>query len=642
MPCKTLTVAVVCVAAIAPGSARQADPRPRADDRHADTAMLVERMARVGRAYSPTFSPDGTQLALVSDLNGIPQLWVMPTAGGWPRLVTAGSDPVGGVQWSPTSDWLAFSVLPGGGLNSQIHVIRSDGTGMRRLTDGGKENNWLGDWTEDGKFLTMASNRREPATMDAYLLDPTTGTMQMVAELHGVGGITSVSRDRRRATVSRVKSRGDNNLFLLDLVARREVLLTEHTPPGQFFGEISPDGRTVYLGSNKDGDLTAFGRILLSEDGKPGPVEILAERADAELDDFELNHAGTEAALVWNVAGRNAFDFIDLRTGTVRPGPRLPAELLGGGEYTRDDTRLVFPVSGSTSPLDVWVMEVATGEMRRITDVPHPGVNAAELVTPDLVTFRAHDGLELSGWLYPPKNLQRLAPYVVSFHGGPEGQERPAFRSDYQALLIEGIGVFAPNVRGSSGFGKRFVNMDNGELRVDAVKDIKASVDYLVQSGIADPRRIGITGGSYGGYMTMAGVTEFPELFRAGVNLFGIVNFETFFKHSEPWMAAISTIEYGDPATQPTLLARLSPIHKLDRIKAAMMVQHGANDTNVPVIEAEQIVANLKRRGVPVEYILFPDEGHGWRKVPNRVRSITEMVAFFRKHLKESQGSVSQ
>jgi dipeptidyl aminopeptidase/acylaminoacyl peptidase len=178
------------------------------------------------------------------------------------------------------------------------------------------------------------------------------------------------------------------------------------------------------------------------------------------------------------------------------------------------------------------------------------------------------------------------------------------------------------------------VNLDNGALRVEGVKDIKASADFLTGQGLADPRRLGITGGSYGGYMTMAGVTEYPQLFAAGVNLFGIVNFATFFKHSEPWMAAISTVEYGDPATEADLLARLSPLHKLDRITAALMVQHGANDTNVPVVEAEQIVDSLKKRGVPVEYILFPDEGHGWRKVANRVRSVTAMVEFFRTRLR--------
>ena len=163
-----------------------------------------------------------------------------------------------------------------------------------------------------------------------------------------------------------------------------------------------------------------------------------------------------------------------------------------------------------------------------------------------------------------------------------------------QALVARGISVFAPNVRGSSGFGKRFVNLDNGPLRVNGVRDIQATTDHLVAAGVADPKRLGIMGGSYGGYMVMAGVTEFPDMFAAGANLFGVVNFETFFKHTQPWMAAISTVEYGDPATQAEMLAGLSPIHKLDRIKTPLIVLHGANDTNVPVVEAEQIVASLK------------------------------------------------
>ncbi len=625
----SLLVACCALPALAAWQARPAASSRGGDS---DTAVLIDRMARIGRAFAPSFSPDGRQVALISDLTGIPQVWIVPTAGGWPRLVTNGDDPVGRVRWSPTADWLAITVLPGGGLNSQIYVIRPDGTGMRRLTDGGKERNELGDWTDDGRFLTMSSNRRDPASMDAYLVDPSSGTMRLVADLNGIGGITSISRDRRWAVLDRLKSRGDNNLFLLDLDKERETPLTPHTPPAQFYGEITRDGRTVYVSSNDGRDLYAFGRIRLSPAGTPGPIEILAERDDAELDGFVLNRAGTEALLVWNVAGRDTCEFIALPSGKIRAAPALPAELFAPYEYSRDDRLVAFQAYGSVQPLNSWVLDAATGDMRQLTNAPHPGVDLAALVKPELVKYRAHDGLELSGWLYRPKYSAGPAPYVLSFHGGPEGQERPAFRSDYQALLVEGIGVFAPNVRGSSGFGKKFMNLDNGHLRFDGVKDIEASVDYLVQNGLADPRRIGITGGSYGGYMTMAGVTEFPELFAAGVNLFGIVNFATFFQHSEPWMAAISTTEYGDPATQRELLAQLSPIHKLDRVKAALMVQHGANDTNVPVIEAEQMVERLKARGVPVQYILFPDEGHGWRKVTNRVRSITEMVAFFRKH----------
>lgn len=626
------SIAVSLVVAAAPAGVQAAAPVAAAGASEGIDAF-VERLGRVGRAYAPTFSPDGRHVALLSDLSGLPQVWIVPATGGWPRAITVGTDPVGGVKWSPNSDWLALTILPGGGLNAQIYVIRPDGSGLRRLTDGGKENNGLGDWTDDGRFLTATSNRRSPATMDAWLIDPATGRMELVAELNGVGGIQGVSRDGKRALLGRLRSRGDNNLYLLDLQTRKEVLLTPHDPPGQFVGAIAPDGGTVYLSSNKDRDLAAFARVRIGADGVPGPIEVIAERPDAELDGFTLDHAGTEAMLAWNVAGRSQVEFIELASGTRRPGPALPAELLFGVEYSRDDKTLAITAAGSAAPPDVWLLDRASGEIRQLSASSHAGIDLAKLVKPELVRYKAEDGLELSGWLYRPTGATGPVPYVLSFHGGPEGQERPSFRSDYQALLASGIGVFAPNVRGSSGFGKKFVNLDNGELRFAGVRDIKASADYLVANGIADPKRLGITGGSYGGYMTMAGVTEFPSLFKAGVNLFGVVNFATFFAKSEPWMAAISTVEYGDPKTQADLLARLSPIHKLDRIQAALMVQHGANDTNVPVVEAEQIVEAMKARGVPVEYLLFPDEGHGWRKIPNRVKSTTAMVEFFRKHL---------
>jgi len=598
-----------------------------------DLTAAVERMARIGRAFSPSFSPDGRQIALVSDLSGVPQAWIVPIEGGWPRLLTAGNDPVGTVRWSPAGDWLAFTVAPGGGLNSQIYVVRPDGTGLKRLTDGGKENNWLGKWLDDGRHLTMASNRRDPAAMDAYVLDAVTGVRKLVAENPGIGVIQSVSGNGGRALLARVRSRGDNNLYLLDLGRGSEKLLTPHDPPGQFGGEIAPDGSTVFLVSNKDRDLSAFARVRLGADGTPGTIEVIAERNDADLDGELLDKQGSRAALIWNVGGRTELAFVDLRTGRTAPGPALPAELSFPIEFSRDGQQLAFVASGSAAPPDVWILDLESNRFRQITFSPHAGVDLAQMVRPELLKFTAHDGLELSGWLYRPKGQKGPGAYVVSFHGGPEGQERPSFRSDYQALLTQGIGVFAPNVRGSAGFGKKFVNLDNGELRVNAVRDIKASVDFLVSARIADPKRVGITGGSYGGYMTMAGVTEFPELFAAGVDLFGIVNFATFFKHSEPWMGAISTIEYGNPDTEAEMLARLSPIHKLERIKAALMVQHGANDTNVPVVEAEQIVENLKKRQVPVEYVLFPDEGHGWSKVPNRIRSTVSIVQFFAKHL---------
>jgi dipeptidyl aminopeptidase/acylaminoacyl peptidase len=607
-----------------------------------DLTAAVTRMARIGRCGSPSFSPDGKTLAFVCDMSGIPEVWTASSDGGWPNLVTTLNDPVSQVEWSPTPDWLALSVAPGGGMNTQIYLVRPDGAGLKRYTRGEKDNNWLGSWTDDGSALMISSNIRESAAMDSFLLAVPGGKMDLVSRNPGIGNLQDMSRDKRLALVSRMQSRGSNDIYLVDTASGHEVNLTSHQGPGEFSAHFSRDARTVYLSSNKDRDLSAFAKETLGTNEEAGPIQVIAGRDDAELDDFRINEQGTQAVLIWNVAGRSELAFVDLTTEKMTPGPALPTELAFSPRFSRDGTQLAFVLNGAAAPSDVWVLDIDSGHFRQITHSPHAGVNLNDLVRPKLVHYTGDDGLPLSGWLWLPRQWNPPGPVVLSFHGGPEGEELPSFRSDYQALLMEGVAVFAPNVRGSSGFGKRFVNLDNGELRVNAVKDIKSSADYLVTSKIADPQRLGIMGGSYGGYMTMAGLTEYPDLFKAGADLFGVVNFETFFANTEPWMAAISTVEYGDPKTQAAMLRQLSPINKVDRVKAATIVLHGANDTNVPVVEAEQVVNNLKQRGVPVQYVLFPDEGHGWRKVNNRVRSTVEITQWFVKYLKEPEQASAQ
>lgn len=597
----------------------------------ADLERSVAMMARIGSASSPDYSGDNSRIAFLTNLSGSPQVWVVPAIGGYPQQVTAFDDPVSSVEWSPNGEWLAVEVAPGGGLNSQIYVLRPDGTGIRRLTDGGKENNRLGRWTPDSKTIVMSSNRKRPEAMDIWAIDVASGAIRLVAQTTGVASVLDTGNTH--VLISRLKSRGDNDLYRVSLEDGREVHLTPHAPPATFsngrFGETSD---TIYLVGNGGRDRAAFGRIRISE-WTAGPFEVLASRDDAELDSFEINPKKTMAMLTWNLAGKSELTALSLADMKQSPGPSLPADLAGGFEFSRNAREMALTISGSNLPTDIWVLDMGTGKLRQLTFSPHPGVDLSALVRPELIAYKAHDGLELSGWLYRPQGVTAPYPMVFSFHGGPEGQERPSFNSTYQALVANGIAVFAPNVRGSAGFGKRFVNLDNGALRVNGVRDIKASTDHMIRAGLADPKRLGIMGGSYGGYMVMAGVTEYPDLFAAGANLFGVVNFETFFKHSEPWMAAISTVEYGDPATQRDMLRSLSPIHKIDRVRTPLLVLHGANDTNVPVIEAEQIVETMKKRNVPVEYILFPDEGHGWRKTPNRIRSTVAIVKFFKERL---------
>ena len=599
-----------------------------------DLRTSIERMAKIGSCSSASLSPGGLRIAFVSDLNGVPQVWTVAAEGGWPDLVTTLDDQILGVSWSPVGEWLAFLLAPGGGMNQQIYIVHPDGTGLRRLTQGGKDNNWFSGWTHDGRKLLVASSQRDANAMDGYLVDVATGDFQLIAQNDGIGSLSDVSRDGRYTILSQVPQRSDSNLYLIDIQSGTRTLLTPHEGPGTFEeGKFSLDGRTIYLIANLNREQPAFCRIVLSQDDKPGTIEVLSGRDDAELQEFHISEDGSTVALMWNKAGLSELTFFNLATGKETMGPQLPAEIVYSLSWSKDGRIIAMNVEGATSASDIWALECESGKMWQVTHSPHAGVDFNTMVRPELVQFPAHDGVMLSGWLYKSHNSIQPGPIVLDFHGGPEGQARPYFVDLHQALLARGISVFGPNVRGSSGFGKTFVNLDNGPLRFDAIKDIHACVDYVVKSGIADPKRVGIMGGSYGGYMTMVGLTDFPDSFAAGANLYGIVNFETFFEQTEPWMAAISKIEYGDPDTQVQLLHDLSPIHRIDRVKAPTLVLHGANDTNVPVIEAEQVVESLKSRNIPVEYVLFPDEGHGFRKTSNRVRAAVAIVEWFVKYL---------
>lgn len=601
----------------------------------ATIAESIELMARVGSCWSPTFSPDGGQLAFISDLTGSPQVWRMPSTGGFPRGVTAFEEQISKVIWSPAGDWLAVEAAPGGGMNSQIDIIRPDGRGRRRLTVGQSTNNWLNSWTHDGRALLFSSNMDEVGSMDSYRHCLETGVTQRVAINDGTGIVEDVTRDGALMLVKRVVYRGDNDVYLIDLSNGSERLLTDHDPPATFDNvRFSHDGLGAYVISNRDQDMACLCRMPL--DGA-GPWDVLQTRDDAELVEFAVTGDDAMAALVWNRAGRHELEMISLAENRSLFNVELPGEIVDSLCFSADGAMLSMCLSGARLPQDIWVLDTADFSLRQLTHSPQIGLDIGQLAGASLVEYVAHDMLPLSGWLYTPRRGKAPFPTVLSFHGGPEGQEQPRFRYDYQALVAQGMAVFAPNVRGSSGFGKRFVNLDNGALRVNAIQDIATTAQHLIDSGIAMHGRIGIMGGSYGGYMTMAGLTEYPQLFAAGVNLFGVVNFKTFFELTEPWMASISKVEYGDPETEGDMLDALSPIYKMDRVVAPTLVLHGANDTNVPVHEAEQVVEKLRERNVPVEYMLFPDEGHGFRKQENRIATALAIVSWFGKYLMDRQ-----
>ncbi len=250
--------------------------------------------------------------------------------------------------------------------------------------------------------------------------------------------------------------------------------------------------------------------------------------------------------------------------------------------------------------------------------------------------FAAHDGLELSGWLYRPYGQQAPHPTLLFFHGGPEAQERPVFNPLFQALVARGIAVFAPNVRGSTGYGRAFSDADNHRRRFDGIADVASCVRYLVDAGLGDGGRIGVAGRSYGGYLTLAALVTYPELFGVGVDICGMVDFASFYARTEPWIAGAAVTKYGDPVADADLLRELSPLHRMDRVSAPLLVVHGANDTNVPVSEAEQAVAAASARGVDCRYLLFEDEGHEIAGLANRTLFVRETVEWVGAHLLSS------
>jgi dipeptidyl aminopeptidase/acylaminoacyl peptidase len=275
--------------------------------------------------------------------------------------------------------------------------------------------------------------------------------MEMVAQNPGIGSFEDISRDNRLALLSRMKSRGSNDVYLIDLSSKKEVNLTPHDGPGEFAGRFSQDAKTVYLASNKDRDLEAFAKEKIGPNGEAGTIHVLTAREDAELVDFEIDEQGTQAVLIWNAAGKSELAFVDLRTEKMSSGPPLPTELAFTPKFSRDGKQLALVLNGAAAPSDVWVLDLASRRFHQVTHSPHAGINPGDLVQPDLVHYSADDGLPLSAWLWLPKHWSPPGPVVLSFHGGPEGEERKAtVRQFYAAAAVSN----AKWLSGPSSFGR--------------------------------------------------------------------------------------------------------------------------------------------------------------------------------------------
>ncbi len=587
-----------------------------------------------GAALAPTLSPEGAAVAFVSDVSGIPQVWTVPVAGGWPAQVTHGAEPVCTVRWSPDGKWLAYAALSAGGSTRGLYVVRPDGKAGRRFTAPADGWSWLGAWSPDGTWIGFGAARRGGKLL-LGLYAPRANAVRSRFPAGGPVRLTAISSDRRRLLVQRFDPTHGWQVYLRRTRSARETLLTPHRGKACSRDAVfGPGGESVYLVTDAQSDRPALARVRLEGSAaKPGPIEILAQRADADLERLVAAAGGRWAALLWNAAGRSRLSLVDLATGRLAPGPDIPGEVVHGLSVTNNGRKIAVSASGPAMPPDVWLIDRTAGKVRRLTNVPHGGLDLGKLVRPRLARFRSHDGVELDGWLYQARG-PAPSPMVVSVHDGLEGEARPAFQPLIQAIVQSGISVFAPNVRGSGGRGRNFADLDDGPQRLNAIRDVQACAEWLAASGRAASGRLGILGWGYGGYLALAALTSRPKLFAAGVLIGGFADLEALLETAAPWLAPLLEAEYGNPVRQRDMLRALSPIHRLEHVRTPLLLLHGRNDPIVPVEEAEKIAARLEKAGIESKLVVFEGEGHRLLRRENRRRAARLAVEWFRRRLK--------
>ncbi|HUQ29708.1 MAG TPA: S9 family peptidase [Usitatibacter sp.] len=610
-------------------------------------AELAKKLAPYGdfRPHAMlSWNPNKREMLIRRRLTGTNQVHLVSEPGAPPVPLTDFPDAVAGATYQPKAGRY-FVFAKGEGGNEVFRAYRHD-VASRTATPFTSETERVSDarFSRDGTLFVYATqpvdknNPDRKARTIVHLTDPEKpATDRVLATLDGGGwGDFRFSEDNKRIAMTEFISATESYVWVMDVRTGAKKRITNPPAGVTVLYEtpvFSKDGKALFVGSDKSGEF----RRLVVMPSAGGEERVLTSHLNYDVEQFEVSFDANRIAFVTNENGSNVLRFIDLATLKEQPRPPLMAGLIGGVRWREKSTEIAFHLTSARSAGDVFSYDVKTNKLTRWTNGNNPELNTSEFVEPKLIKWKSFDGLEISGFLYqPPAKFTGKRPVIINIHGGPEAQYQPGFigRNNYYINEL-GVAVIFPNVRGSSGFGKTFLKLDNGMKRKDSVKDIGALLDWIKQQPDLDGERIMITGGSYGGYMTFATAVDYSDRISGSVAVVGISNFVTFLNNTESYRRDLRRVEYGDERDPQmrAFLEGIAPLNNADKIGKPMMVVQGKNDPRVPYTEAEQIVATLKKNKTPVWVIMANDEGHGFAKKPNADYQFYATVEFARQTL---------
>jgi len=598
---------------------------------------LAEETARYTEFRAAGFlswHPQRRELLISTRFGNTAQVHEVRTPGGARRQLTFFPEPVVSAAWEPRQGQsIIFSRDTGGNEFSQLYRLDLNTGRSTLLTDGGRSQNGGVLWNRAKTQFVYATTRRNGTDRDLWLMNPWhPETSRPLAELSGSGwAALDWSPDDSTVFARQYFSINRSVLWRINTsTGAMQALTPEDQEIAWGDARCSADGRSLYVTADIESEFRRLGRMNL----ETRDVDWITSDIRADVESFDLSPDGSRLVYETN---DNGISKLWLHTDSSRAVEGLPAGVIGGLKWHDNGVDVGFSISSARSPSDVYSLNADTGEITRWTESELGGLNAEQLSEPELIRWTSFDKLSITGFLYrPPRSFSGRRPVIISIHGGPESQSRPVFqgRSNY-FLNEQGIALILPNVRGSSGFGKTFVALDNGLKREDSVKDIGALLDWIAMQPDLDPQRVMITGGSYGGYMTLACAVNYNDRIRCALDIVGISHFATFLRNTEAWRRDLRRAEYGDER-DPRMLSffeQIAPLNNAARIQRPLFVVQGKNDPRVPLSEAEQIVQRVRSNGTPVWYLMAKDEGHGFRRKDNSDFQFHATVQFIEQYL---------